>query len=161
MENSAIGETNMLLPAPFEIGERIEPLLRVMVVDDDLDTVTIFALLVQESGHDVRTEYEGSAVVEAALDYRPDVVLLDIDLPGLNGFEVATRLREQPALQKVVLIAMTGYGGVSDRRRFQEAGFDHHLVKPCDIGKMLKILSTQSESMARGKPRERFGRTWE
>ena len=63
-----------------------------------------------ESGHDVRTAYDGSAVLEAALDYRPNVVLLDIGLPGLNGFEVAKQLRQQPALQNTVLVAMTGYG---------------------------------------------------
>ena len=66
--------------------------------------------------------------------YRPDVVLLDIGLPGLDGFEVAKRLRQQPGLSSVVLVAMTGYGQESDRQRSQEAGFDHHLVKPADFG---------------------------
>ena len=84
-----------------------------------------------------------------ALDYRPDVVLLDIGLPKLDGYEVAKRLRQQPALQSVVLVAMTGYGQESDRRRSQEAGFDHHLVKPGDFGKVLQILATVSELQAR------------
>jgi CheY-like chemotaxis protein len=123
--------------------------LRVLVVDDNVDTVTTLALLVQESGHDVRTVYDGSSVLETALDYRPNVVLLDIGLPGLNGFEVAKQLRRQPALQNVVLVAMTGYGQESDRQRSQEAGFDHHLVKPGDFGKVLQILATVSESLAR------------
>ena len=125
------------------------PSLRVLVVDDNVDTVTTLAMLVQESGHDVRTAYDGSAVLEAALDYRPNVVLLDIGLPGLNGFEVAKRLRQQPALQNAVLVAMTGYGQESDRQRSQEAGFDHHLVKPGDFGKVLQILATVSELPAR------------
>ena len=120
-----------------------------LVVDDNVDTVTTLALLVKESGHDVRTAYDGSAVLEAALDYRPNVVLLDIGLPGLNGFEVAKRLRQQPALQNAVLVAMTGYGQESDRQRSQEAGFDHHLVKPGDFGKVLQILATVSELPAR------------
>ena len=120
-----------------------------LVVDDNVDTVTTLALLVTESGHDVRTAYDGSAVLETALDYRPNVVLLDIGLPGLNGFEVAKQLRQQPALQNAVLVAMTGYGGVSDLQRSFEAGFDHHLVKPGDFGKVLQILATVSELPAR------------
>ena len=99
-----------------------------------------------ESGHDVRTAYDGSEVLETALDYRPNVVLLDIGLPGLNGFEVAKRIRQQPTLKNIVLVAMTGYGQVSDRKRSQEAGFDHHLVKPGDFGKVLQLLATVSES---------------
>ena len=134
---------------PTETAQPTGPSLRVLVVDDNVDTVTTLALLVQESGHDVRTAYDGSAVLEAALDYRPNVVLLDIGLPGLNGFEVAKRLRQQPALQNAVLVAMTGYGRESDRQRSQEAGFDHHLVKPGDFGKVLQILATVSESPAR------------
>jgi PAS domain S-box-containing protein len=119
--------------------------LRVLVVDDNVDTVTTLALLVTESGHDVRTAYDGSSVLETALDYRPNVVLLDIGLPGLNGFEVAKQLRQQPALQKAVLVAMTGYGGVKDFQRSFDAGFDHHLVKPGDFGKVLQILATAAE----------------
>jgi PAS domain S-box-containing protein len=137
-------------PSPrTETAQPTGPSLRVLVVDDNVDTVTTLALLVKESGHDVRTAYDGSTVLEAALDYRPNVVLLDIGLPGLNGFEVAKQLRQQPALQNAVLVAMTGYGGVSDRQRSQEAGFDHHLVKPGDFGKMLQILAIVSELPAR------------
>ena len=134
---------------PTETAQPAGPSLRVLVVDDNVDTVTTLALLVKESGHDVRTAYDGSTVLEAALDYRPNVVLLDIGLPGLNGFEVAKQLRQQPALQNAVLVAMTGYGGVSDRQRSQDAGFDHHLVKPGDFGKLLQILATVSELPAR------------
>jgi CheY-like chemotaxis protein/nitrogen-specific signal transduction histidine kinase len=133
----------------FEKAQPTGPSLRVLVVDDNVDTVTTLALLVRECGHDVRTAYDGLAVLEAALDYRPNVVLLDIGLPGLNGFEVAKRMRQQPALQTAVLVAMTGYGQESDRQRSQEAGFDHHLVKPGDFGKVLQILATVSQLPAR------------
>ena len=142
-------------PEPQASSPRIEtapppgPFLRVLVVDDNVDTVTTLALLVKESGHDVRTAFDGPTVLEAALDYRPNVVLLDIGLPGLDGFEVAKRLRQQPALQNAVLVAMTGYGQESDRRRSREAGFDHHLVKPGDLGKVLQILATVSKLPAR------------
>jgi PAS domain S-box-containing protein len=130
---------------PSHTAHPTGPSLRVMVVDDNVDTVTTLAMLVQESGHDVRTAYDGSAVLEAALDYRPNVVLLDIGLPGLNGFEVAKRLRQQPALRNAVLVAMTGYGQECDRQRSQQAGFDHHLVKPGDFGKVLQILASIAE----------------
>jgi PAS domain S-box-containing protein len=130
------------LPSPTAKAEPTGPLLRVLVVDDNVDTVTTLAMLVQEAGHEVRTAFDGSAVLEAALDYRPNVVLLDIGLPGLNGFEVAKQLRQQPVLQDAVLIAMTGYGREVDQRRSREAGFDHHLVKPGDFAKVLRILAT-------------------
>jgi PAS domain S-box-containing protein len=130
---------------PTETFQMIGQSLRVLVVDDNVDTVTTLSMLVQESGHEVRRAYDGSAVLEAALDYRPNVVLLDIGLPGLNGFEVAKQLRQQPALQNTVLVAMTGYGQQSDRQHSREAGFDHHLVKPGDFGKVLQILEAVSE----------------
>jgi signal transduction histidine kinase/ActR/RegA family two-component response regulator len=130
---------------PTEKAKPTGSSLRVLVVDDNVDTVTTLAMLVQESGHEVRTAYDGMSVLEAALDYRPNLVLLDIGLPGLNGFEVAKRLRQQPTLKDVVLVAMTGYGQESDRKRSREAGFDHHLVKPGDFGKILQILATVSE----------------
>jgi PAS domain S-box-containing protein len=134
---------------PTESDQPTGPSLRVFVVDDNVDTVTTLALLVTESGHDVRTAYDGTAVLEAALDYRPNVVLLDIGLPGLNGFEVAKQIRQQPALAGTVLVAMTGYGAESDLQRSFAAGFDHHLVKPGDFGKLLQILATVSELPAR------------
>jgi PAS domain S-box-containing protein len=134
---------------PAETAQPIATSLRVLIVDDNVDTVTTLALLARESGCDVRTAYDGSTVLETALDYRPDVVLLDIGLPGLNGFEVAKQLRQQPALRDAVLVAMTGYGGLSDRKRSQDAGFDHHLVKPGDFAKVLQIFATASELPAR------------
>ncbi len=134
---------------PTETAHSSWASLRVLVVDDNVDTVTTLSLLVRESGHDVRMAYDGSAVLEAALDYRPNVVLLDIGLPGLNGFEVAKQLRQQPVLQNAVLVAMTGYGGVNDLQRSFDSGFDHHLVKPGDFGKVLQILTTVAELAAR------------
>jgi len=115
--------------------------LRVMIVDDNRDTVHALAALVQVAGHDVRTAFEGTAVVEMALEYRPHVVLLDIGLPGLTGLEVAVQLRQQPILKDAVLIAMTGYGRQGDRERSTAAGFAFHLVKPADILQVLQILA--------------------
>jgi PAS domain S-box-containing protein len=137
-----------LTPAPQppahgpETAEPTTRPLRVLVVDDNVDTAESLAMLVKAAGHDVRTAHDGPVGLQAALDYRPNVVLLDIGLPGLNGFEVAERIRRQPALQSVVLVAMTGYGQETDRQRSQEAGFAHHLVKPADFGKVQQILAT-------------------
>lgn len=137
-------ESKPQLP-PLERAQPNGNALRVLVVDDNVDTVTTLALLVEQSGHDVRTAYDGPSVLEAALDYRPNVVLLDIGLPGLSGFEVAKQLRRQPTLQNVVLVAMTGYGQESDRQRSKEAGFDHHLVKPGGFGAVLEVLASVAE----------------
>jgi len=115
---------------------------RVLAVDDNVDAAEILAMLLEASGHDVRMAHDGPTALEAALDYRPDVVLLDIGLPGLDGFEVAKRIRQHPTLKSIVLVAMTGYGQKTDRQRSQEAGFDHHLVKPADFGEVQKILAT-------------------
>ncbi len=123
-------------------AEPTGPSLRVLVVDDNVDAAQSLALLLEESGHEVQTAYDGPTALKIALDYRPNVVLLDIGLPGFDGFEVAKRLRQQPHLRNVVLVAMTGYGQAADKQRSQEAGFNHHLVKPANFGKVLQILAT-------------------
>ncbi|MEX2170354.1 MAG: ATP-binding protein [Pirellulales bacterium] len=130
------------VPSFQRLNKPTGPSLRVLAVDDNFDGARILGMLMKESGHDVRTAHDGPTAIEVALDFRPDVVLLDIGLPGLNGYEVATRLRQQPTLNGVVLIAVTGYGQDSDRQRSQEAGFDHHLVKPADYEKLQQILAT-------------------
>ncbi len=121
--------------------------LRVLVVDDNVDTVLGFSMLLKASGHDVRTAHDGLSAVEAAIDYRPDVVLLDIGLPKLNGYEVAKRLRQRPDFKHTVLIALTGYGQDTDRQTSQQAGFDHHLVKPARFEQLNKILTTVHEGL--------------
>ncbi len=113
---------------------------RVLLVDDSADTVSGLADLLQEWGHTVRTAHDGLSGVEAAMSYQPEVVLLDIGLPGMNGFEVARRLRAEPSLRDALLIAVTGYGQDSDRRRSREAGFDHHLLKPLDFDRLRSLL---------------------
>jgi DNA-binding response OmpR family regulator len=114
---------------------------RVLVVDDNLDSAETIALMAQLWGHDVRTAHDGQAALTTAADYRPEVVLLDIGLPGMDGFEVAKRLREQEWMAGVMLVAMTGYGQEEDRRRSREAGFDHHMVKPIDPGALEALLA--------------------
>ena len=113
---------------------------RVLVVDDNVDGAQGMAMLLEMTGHDTRQAHDGPAAVQAAIDYRPDVVLLDIGLPGLDGYKVAQRIRQQAGLENVVLVALTGYGQDSDRQRSQDAGFDHHLVKPTNFSEIEKIL---------------------
>ena len=127
---------------PGETAVPSGPSLRVLVVDDSVDTVSSLALVLRESGHDVRTALDGLSALEAALDHPPDVVLLDIGLPGLDGYEVARRMREQPLLSKTVLVAMTGYGLESDRQRTKQAGIDHHLVKPIRFDQLHEIFAS-------------------
>lgn len=126
--------------------------LRVLVVDDHVDTTESLATLLRMSGNDVRTAYDGLTALETALDYRPDIALLDIGLAELNGFDLAQRIRQQSFLQNVVLVAMTGYGQDTDRQRSREVGFDHHLVKPIDFGNLQQILASVSEKATGPSP---------
>jgi PAS domain S-box-containing protein len=133
-------------PSPSqEITEPSGPSLRILVVDDNVDAAKMLSMLVRATGHDVQTAHDGPTAVQAVLDYRPDVVLLDIGLPKMNGYEVAKRIRSEPVLENVVLVAMTGYGQDEDRQRSQEAGFNHHLVKPGDFKDVQAILAAASE----------------
>ncbi len=116
--------------------------LRVLVVDDNADTLLSFSMLLRASGHDVRTAHDGPSGVQAAINYLPDVALLDIGLPGLNGYDVAKRIRQEPALENITLIALTGYGQETDRQNSDQVGFNHHLVKPADFTKLQQILAT-------------------
>jgi CheY-like chemotaxis protein len=113
---------------------------RVLVVDDNIDSADSIAMLLQVSGHEVRVTYSGQDGLDMAGKYLPEIVLLDIGLPGIDGYEVARRLRQHPDLKKVKLIAVTGYGQDADRLQSQEAGFDYHLVKPVDSQKLEEVL---------------------
>ena len=119
--------------------------LRVLVVDDNVDAAQTLGMLMRATGHDVRTAHDGPTALEAALDYQPGVVVLDIGLPGLNGYEVAKQIRQNPVLKNVVLVALTGYGQELDRETSLQAGFNHHLVKPARFEQLQKILATASE----------------
>jgi PAS domain S-box-containing protein len=112
---------------------------RLLVVDDNVDAADSLALLLRLQGHEVRVAHDGLTALEMANGYRPEVVFLDLGMPGMDGYEVARRMRQQPGLEKVVLAALTGWGQQEDRRRTSEAGFDHHLVKPPEP-KALQVL---------------------
>ena len=103
---------------------------RVLIVDDNQDAADSLAILLRLQGHEVRVALSGAAALETTNAYVPDMVFLDIGMPGMDGYEVAHRLRQQPGLENVVLVALTGWGQQENRRRTAEAGFNHHLVKP-------------------------------
>jgi CheY-like chemotaxis protein len=126
--------------------------LRIVVADDDPDTVRTLRLLLEEEGHEVKTAADGPAALYAVRDFGADILLLDIGLPGMNGFEVARALRRDPATAAARLIALTGYGGDDDRRRSHEAGFDVHLTKPVDPGLLRRLLLSGA---AAGQPGSR------
>jgi CheY-like chemotaxis protein len=112
------------------------------VVDDQCDAAQSIATLLRMSGNDVQTAHDGPSALQTAAVLRPDVVLLDIGLPGMDGYEVARRMRASPALNGTILIALTGWGQDEDRRRSQESGIDYHLVKPVDLTALEQLLSS-------------------
>ena len=114
---------------------------RILVVDDNVDSAKSLAMLLQLTGNEVRTAHDGPSALEVAAAFVPDVVLLDLGLPGMSGLDVARRIREMPRLKDIMLIAQTGWGQQEDRRRSEEAGFTFHLVKPVDPAVLTKLLS--------------------
>jgi signal transduction histidine kinase len=119
---------------------------RILVADDNNDALESLATLLQLSGHEVYTAANGAIALESAEQHRPEVALLDIGMPKLDGYEVARRIRAQPWGAHITLVALTGWGQDSDRRRSQEAGFDSHLVKPLDLDKLTELLATLPSS---------------
>jgi len=113
---------------------------RILVVDDNCDSANSLAMLLKLLGHTVDTAYDGLEGVEKAATFRADVILLDIGMPRLNGYEAARRIREQHQ-KGLRLVALTGWGQEEDRRRTEEAGFDAHLVKPVDLEALTKLLA--------------------
>ncbi|MCD2516028.1 PAS domain-containing protein [Massilia sp. G4R7] len=139
-------------PAPAAEQDGAHPAtgpVRVLVVDDNADAAQMLATLLEAHGHAVSVEYDGTAGYARALRERPEVMLLDIGLPDLDGHELARRLRATPETANAVLVALTGYGQSDDRDRAREAGFDRHLVKPADLSELLRILAQVRDPAAR------------
>jgi CheY-like chemotaxis protein len=114
---------------------------RILIVDDNRDSADSLGLMLRMMGNDTSTAYDGEEAVTAATAFRPDVILLDIGLPKLNGYEACRRIREQPWDKGIVLIALTGWGQADDIRRSHQAGFDHHMVKPVDPNTLMTLLA--------------------
>jgi PAS domain S-box-containing protein len=135
-EKQGVSDSSFILPSSA-FSQR-----RILVVDDSSDAAESLAVLLRLAGYEVRTAYDGPRAVDAAVAFQPNVALLDIGLPGLNGYEVARRIRAMPELRDTVLIAQTGWGQDADRRLSEDAGFRHHLVKPVDLAELQRLLAS-------------------
>jgi signal transduction histidine kinase len=117
---------------------------RVLVVEDNIDAAECLALVVRLDGHEVRTVYDGLAALQVAEAFRPEIILLDLGLPKMDGYEVARRLRDQPGGNGLLLVAVTGHGQEEDRLRACQAGFDYHLIKPVDPEMLRRVIASRT-----------------
>ena len=124
---------------------------RVLIVDDNRDAAETVAQFLQLEGHEVKFVGDGHQALACVPVFAPQVVVLDIGLPGLSGYDTALRMREMPAMKDVLLIALTGYGQSEDRRRAEQVGFDHHFVKPTDPRALSDLIARWSERRTSGR----------
>jgi CheY-like chemotaxis protein len=137
---STVAAESGLNAAESETRGESQPQRRVLIVDDNRDSADSLSMLLEITGNKTYVAHDGVEAVGAVEKYRPQVVLLDIGLPKLDGHEVCRRIREQPWGKNIVVIALTGWGQADDRRKSQAAGFNGHLVKPVDYDKLLELL---------------------
>jgi two-component system CheB/CheR fusion protein len=129
--------------APSAAAAADGPRRRILVVDDNVDAAEALGELLRDYGHEVATAHDGTQALDHARLHRPDIVLLDISMPEMDGYEVAKRIRGELGLGDALLIALTGYGEDRHRRLAREAGFDHHVTKPVDASKLQELLKLQ------------------
>ena len=144
------------LPAAITVLEVLQPAIgqaskvaafarrRILVVDDSVNAADSLGYLVEVSGHEVRIASDGEAGVAVARQFQPDMVMMDIGMPKLNGYEAASRIRQQPWARAMVLVALIGWGQADHRRKSANAGFNHHLVKQIDMDELIKLVSGDS-----------------
>ena len=137
LTNSAQGSKPIALSAPTS---NVMPKHRILVVDDNQDAAESLATVLQLDGHQTHVVYDGSTSFEAVESFNPNVVVLDIGLPGIDGYEVCRRMRRMPGHEKMLLIAMTGYGTAKNIETAKLAGFDHHMTKPADLQQLAAYL---------------------
>ena len=125
---------------------------RVLVVDDNVNAAVSLGMLLKLAGQEVRVAYDGPAALRQAMDFLPQLVLLDIGMPGMDGYEVCRRIRREAALAKAKVVALTGWGQDEDRRRSHEAGFDHHIVKPVEPSALQRLLDELPADVATSQP---------
>ena len=137
-----VGQQNAIAPRDWAEQEVWASSLRILIVDDNRDAADSLGMMLRMMGNDIRTAYDGEAAVRAADEFRPQVVLLDIGLPKLNGYEACRRIRQESWGQRMALIAVTGWGQEEDKRRAEDAGFDQHMVKPVDPRGLITLLGS-------------------
>jgi signal transduction histidine kinase/DNA-binding response OmpR family regulator len=151
-ENGSISHSP---PLPFSPSGFIP--LRVLLVDDNVDAVESLSVLLHAAGYQLRAAHDGASAIAAALEFQPDVAVLDIGLPVMNGYDVARRLRAHPQTRNAALVAVTGYGREEDRRLAHEAGFDHHLTKPVEFTVLQQLLGSLHPLTAASRTGESAG----
>jgi PAS domain S-box-containing protein len=137
----AVDEPSAPAPSPAPAATP-SPKARILVVDDNRDSATSLVMLLKLSGHDARAAFDGLEAVQAARQWQPQVILLDLGLPKLNGYEAARQIRQQPGGEQVVVVALTGWGQDDDRRKSAEYGFDRHFVKPVEHAELMRFLNS-------------------
>jgi len=131
---------------PMEASSPKAVAQRVLVAEDNVDAAEALAVLLTLAGHEVQVTHDGLSTLTSAVTFRPQVIFLDIGMPGIDGYETARQLRRLPGLERVRLVAITGYGQDTDRLRAKEAGFDHHLTKPVEPETVLQLLAQRRAS---------------
>jgi DNA-binding response OmpR family regulator len=134
------------------ITEAAGPSRRVLIVDDDIDSAASLAMLLQLSNHETYTAHDGLEALEAAERLQPEVVLLDVGLPKLSGYEVCRRIRQQTWAKNILIVAITGWGQTEDQQKSNEAGFDAHIVKPPDYDALERLLSSHLSVQDQAQP---------
>jgi PAS domain S-box-containing protein len=147
-----VPETASGEPAPRADAAPQAPSLRVLVVDDNVDAALTLAMILDIEGYTTGVAHSGAEALEAAAAFRPAVVFLDIGMPGMDGYQTAAALRRLPGLDTPCLVALTGWGAEHDRARSREAGFDHHLTKPVDLGTVQKLLADMAAAADGSRP---------
>jgi two-component system CheB/CheR fusion protein len=142
-----------VVAASEEMAPRADRKLKILVVEDNPDAAESLAMVLDLWGHDIRVTLDAAAAVEVAEQLVPDVIISDLGLPGMDGYELARRLRQHPRFGRAVLIALSGYGQEEDKRRALDAGFDHHLVKPPDLAELAELLGRVVVREAEGRSR--------
>jgi CheY-like chemotaxis protein len=120
--------------------------LRILVVDDNQDAADSMGLVLERAGAEVEVVHDGFSALDRVERFHPALVLLDIGMPGMDGYEVARRIRARPAFRDVMLVALTGWGQAEDRRRSLDAGFDHHLIKPAGVDQVRALVPSVGDS---------------
>ncbi len=132
---------------------------QILVVDDNVDSAVAFSVFLEHAGHRTRVAHDGIAALAVANEFRPDVILLDIGLPGMDGHETARAIRQQPWAKELTIIATSGWGQESDKQRSRDVGIDHHLVKPVDPGALMQLLATLPTTAAADRGSQPEGET--
>jgi signal transduction histidine kinase/ActR/RegA family two-component response regulator len=118
--------------------------MKALVVDDNQDAADSLAALLEIDGFDVRTVYDGAAAIEATAQSQPDMIIMDLGMPGMDGYETARAIRQRPGAERILMLALTGWGQSDARRRTMEAGFDHHLVKPVELEQIIRLAGARN-----------------